>query len=540
MKLRRTLASAAVAAVLAALVGCGGGAGKPASAGDEPRAGGTAVFALEAESPGYVPGIPAAVAYSGAMVWTAIYDGLTEYDNSGQIHPHLAQSIEPNADYTAWTVKLRPNVKYASGGLVTAQDVARVFKEYYAAKDSSVAASYKVVESATATDASTVVFKLAESYADFPAVLSTFYVFNPNVRDKHGDDFGAHPDGTGPYKLVSWKRNSEIELERNENYWRKDDQGRQLPYLDKITLRIIPSGSTRNATLESHGIDGYQSVQSAVLHQATKIRDAKVMVSPAGADGWFMNTQKPPTDDVRIRQALAHATDRAAVLAAQGADEILTSVDQYYPKSSPYFSQAASDAAPSFDPGKAKELVSEYVNDPRRSDGKAVGEPVSLQVNYIAGDETSTSAVQIAQQQWSAAGFKVSPNALDEAGWVGAAFKGDTQAFWFAWTTNSPAYVYRRTYSDPAKIATNWTRLDDDVVQKQIATLTGCADMTCRKAATGAIAKRFAEVVPVIPLMSVPNGFAYDSSRIGGAKFLPGGEAGFVGQVDWALLWSKG
>lgn len=541
-RLCRTVLSGAVASLILAVAACGGGGsaggGDPAADGP-PKSGGSVVLALEAESPGYVPGISAAIAYSGSVIWGTVYDGLAGYDQNNVAKPYLAQSITPNADNTEWTVKLPPGLKYGSGDPVKAQDIATIFKDYYTAKGSAVASTFAAIKSVTATDDTTAVFTTVAPYADLPAVLVGFYPFNPNLRAKYGDDFGAHPDGTGAFRMVRWERNNEIVLERNPFYWRKDAEGRQLPYLDNLTFKIIPSGATRNATLEAGGIQGFQSVQPSVLFQSTRLPDAAMIIAPAGGSGWFLNTQKSPTNDVRVRRALADATDRASIIAAQGAGDILTPLDQYFPRTSPYYSAAASGSAPTFDPDSAKRLITEYVNDPTRSDGKPVGEPVTVQLNYIAGDEQSTNAVQVVEQSWSAAGIRVQPNALDEAGWVGAALAGNTQAFWFGWVTWSPAALYRRTYSNPATTVTNWTRLDDKTVQEQIDVLMRCADLPCQQAGAGVIAQRFNEVVPVIPLVSTPNGLVYDRTKLGGARFLQGGQAGLTGIPDLALLWQK-
>jgi peptide/nickel transport system substrate-binding protein len=117
---RRLLAILLVLTALAAA--CGGddddeGAGEPTgeesdqSEQGDPVSGGSITVGLEAETPGWQPG-SGNFANSGVAVAYAIYDPLVRLDENGEIRPYLAESIEANADFTEWTVKLRPDVKF--------------------------------------------------------------------------------------------------------------------------------------------------------------------------------------------------------------------------------------------------------------------------------------------------------------------------------------------------------------------------------------------------------------------------------------------
>jgi peptide/nickel transport system substrate-binding protein len=479
------------------------------------------------------------LAYSGGAVERAIYDTLTIYGPDGSGQPFLAQSITHNGDFTQWTVNLRPNVKFQSGTPLTAQAVADDFSQYYIAKGSAAAGTFSEVKTVAATGPLTDVFTLQATDAQFPVLLVAFYVFNPDLRTKYGQDFGSHPDGTGPFELVSWQKDNQLVLKANPDYWGKDSSGQQLPYLSNLTLKIITSGATRNATLQSGGIDGYQSVEPTTIAQAQQIPGVQVLLGDTGGYGWFLNTQKPPVDDVRVRQALAYATDRNAVVAAQGAGKTLTPMVQYYGSTSPYFSKTAADQFPTLDPAKAKDMLSQYVNDPKRSDGKAVGTPVTVQLDYLAGDPSSGAAVQLAQQEWGSVGFKVSANALDEATLVGSALKGDTEAFWFGWGSNVPYGLFHHNYLPPDINPTNWTKLNDPTVVQQIGVLATCTTLDCTNKATETIDLQFNKLMPVVFLMNTNEGWAISTSRVGGAQLAPAAQAGLDPQLQWAYLWQK-
>jgi len=517
----------------------GSGSAATATPSGTPIYGGSLTFGLEAESPGYVPGISSMLAYSGGAVERALYDPLTIYASNGAGVPFLAQSVTPDSTYTNWTVTLRPNVQFDDGSTLTAQDIADDFTQYYNAAGSSSAGTFSEVKTVAASGPLTAVFTLSSPDANFPVLLTTFFPFNPDLKQMYGSDFAAHPDGTGPFELVSWDRNSQLVLKANPNYWLKDSKGRKLPYLQNLTLKIIVSGATRNDALQSGQIQGYQSIEAPVLAQAEKLSGVKVQVGQTGGFGWFLNTTAEPTNDVRVREALAYATDRNAVLASQGAGDIQATMDQYYPSTSPYYSASAASAYPTYDTSKAKSILHQYINDPHRSDGKPVGSPVSIQLNYLSGDPASGAAVQVVQQEWTAAGFQVTLNSFGEATLVVDALEGKDQAFWFGWGANVPYGLFHHNYLPVAQNPTNWTRLDDPVVVSAINTLATCTTASCTQAATATIAQQFDKDLPVVFLMSSVEGWPIETSKVGGATLAPAAAAGLDPELMWQYLWAK-
>jgi peptide/nickel transport system substrate-binding protein len=183
--------------------------------------------------------------------------------------------------------------------------------------------------------------------------------------------------GTGPFQFVSWQRDGDLVVERNPDYWQEDQ-----PYLDRITFRPIPDEATRAASLSSGDVDAVQSARlSGFLSDVAGIPGVEVVLGLGnGGGGVLFNTDEPPLDDLRIRQSLAHAVDQQSLMevAADDAAELSEPRTQFYPSDSPFYSEAVADAWLGHDPERAQELYDEYVNDPERSDGKPVGEPVAL------------------------------------------------------------------------------------------------------------------------------------------------------------------
>lgn len=499
--------------------------------------GGTLTVALDAESCGYVPG-ECMVSYSGSAVELALYSPLTVFNAQDQAEPFLATSVTPNSSYTQWTVTLPSNVKFDDGSVMTAQDVVQDLTEYYLAKGSAAAGTFAEVKGATAPNPTTVVFSLTSPDAQFPVLLTTFFPFNPDVKTLYGKNYGAHPDGTGPFEMVSWVPNSQIVLKANPNYWRKDSNGHKLPYLSQLIFKIIPVGSTRLATLQSGAVQIIESEEANILSQAMAMSQYNTVL-PIGNGGYglFFNTMAPPVNDVTVRRALAYATDAKAVVAAEGAGNLLMTRDQYYSPSSPWYSSKAAAEYPNYNPTKAKQLLAQYVNSANRSDGKPPGTPISLQINYIQGDSTSTAAVQVIQSEWNAIGVKVILNAKDEATQIADAIKGNFTVNWFGWGDETPFQLFHHNYLPYPQDLTNFTHFNSPAIEQQITNLETASSTSQVKSDTQAIDEIIDQQVPLIFLMNFPVGWVVNPAKVSNDVLWPGGAE--LDSFQWDLVSTK-
>lgn len=515
----------------------GSGNGNTGATVAKPTRGGSLTVALDAESCGYVPG-ECMVSYSGSAVELALYDPLTTFNAQYQAEPFLATSVTPDSTNTLWTVKLPSNVHYADGTVMVAQNLVDDLTKYYLAGTSAAFGTFAEVKSASAPDPNTVVFTLKMADANFPVLLTTFFPFNPDVQAKYGQDYGAHPDGTGPFEMVSWVKNSEIVLKANPNYWRKDASGAQLPYLSNLTFKIIPVGSTRLATLQSGAAQVIESEEANVLSQAQGMSQYNTVL-PVGNGGYglFFNAMAPPVNDVRLRTALAYATDNKAVVAAEGAGNLLQPRNQYYSSTSPWYSASAAAAYPTFDTTKAKQLLAQYVNDPSRSDHKAPGTPITLQINYLQGDSVSTAAVQVVQSEWKAIGVNVTLNAKDESTQITDAIKGNFTVNWFGWGDETPFQLFHHNYLPYPANLTNFTHFNSDAIVQQINTLATATDKGAIQAATQNIDMVLDQQVPLIFLMNFPVGWVVNPAKVANYTLWPGGAE--LDSFQWSLISTK-
>jgi hypothetical protein len=249
-----------------------------AAAESEPVTGGEVVMAVESETNSYLPG-KFAGSEAGYNVARAVYDSLMLKDDEGTLQPYLAESLEPNEDFTQYTLKLREGVLFHDGTPLNAEAIKYAFDNHLKVAGSTVAGNLRDVDSVTVVDDLTVTYDLNRANAAFPDLLQgpIGWPFSPTAAQAAGEDFGSQPVGTGPFKLVSYTRDNATVLERNEDYWQEG-----LPYLDRITFRPIPDEESRLAAFQSGDVDAVHSVRlSGFGSQVRALDDVEVFEGPA-------------------------------------------------------------------------------------------------------------------------------------------------------------------------------------------------------------------------------------------------------------------
>ena len=234
-------------------------------------------------------------------------------------------------------------------------------------------------------------------------------VFDAELAAADPDAYNENPVGTGPFMFESRDIDNETIVVRYDGYWMSDPEGNQLPYLDKISFRPIPDEGTRlDATLSG-------TTQAAhTLRQGT-IRDARAERDD-GADiflfefqgnntgGGMFNVLIPPFDDVRVRRGLTMMNSQENVIEALGGTGISLPATQWFSPDSQWYSETVAAAWPQFDFELGQATLQEYIDDPDRSDGKAVGEPIDAELS-CPPDPTLIAAMQVIEQVWTASGL---------------------------------------------------------------------------------------------------------------------------------------
>jgi peptide/nickel transport system substrate-binding protein len=512
----------------------------PQASDEEPTTGGSIVVALETEANSYLP-----TAFQGGPaslnVALAIYDPLMMRDADGELRPYLAESLEPNDDFTEWTLRLRPGVRFHDGTTLDAEALKRIFDDYLTAEGTNTREALRFVERMDVVDDLTVTYVMTQPDTELPDLLTLpmGWPFSPDAADQLGDDFGSRPVGTGPFRFVSWQRDGDFVLERNEDYWQNG-----LPHLDRVTFRVIPDEATRVSSLASGDVDATQS--SSVSSFVADVADIDGVTVALGAgnvgNGLFFNTAQPPTDDVRVRQALAFAVDQQGLLevAAGEAAALTEARTQFFPQGSPWYSETAADQAPSHDPERARELYEDYVNDPNRSDGKGVGEPVTVSIN-VTNIPTELELGAAYEGFYEEIGFDVTVRALDQSAKAAALFDGDFQVNLArnVGRNGSPLSEFEFYFGEESPV--NFTKFHDDVVDETIDSLRTAADLDDQAALAERMALHLAEELPVQWLAgALPAIAASDDVRGIRSWVFPDGQLGDgvgAGAALWGQVW---
>lgn len=498
----------------------------------EPVPGGELVVGLEAETTGMRPWEDTCSAPCYNQM-AAVYDKLFELTADGEIGGWAAESIESNDDLTEWTVTLRDGIQFTDGTPFTADTIVKMFEVQKTGAVSSGVISSAGLETVEAVDERTVRYTLNAANAGFPDTLTRGplgMIFQPDAAAADPDSFNENPIGTGPFKLVSWDRDNEMILEKNPDYWQTDDAGNQLPYLDRLVFRPIPDEGTRLDSLLAGTIGGMQTLRQSTIRDALDNEGDITIHQFQGSNsgGSIFNTAMAPVDDVRVRQALAHAVNQEALIDVLGGSGISEPATQYFSPDSPWYSEEAAEAYPTFDQDRAKELLQEYVDDPERSDGKSAGEPLALEFNC----PPDPSLIQISQaykEFWEATGLiSVTLNQFEQAAHIQNALSDNYMInCWRVGDDGDPATFLNPAFADPETSPLNFTNYVNPEVQELLAQAKQTDDIEERKQLYSEVMVIFAEELPNIYTGYTAMAIATAPDVAGLASWtLPGGEEG--------------
>ncbi len=259
-----------------------------------------------------------------AMFWGGF---LFNYDDHNRLLPELAM-VEPTLanggishDGRAITYHLRRGVRWHDGAPFSADDVIFTWRAIMNPRNNvGDRTVYERITRIDKRDAATIVVHLDRPYAPF---IDTFLtqgeipipVYPKHLLAREPDlnrvPFNSAPVGTGPFKVLTWHRGEKIRMVANADYWRGP------PQLKEVDYSAIADEQTIVTQLQTHEIDLWYNADSALYPSAKDIADTHVFLTPFV---WFsqvgFNTAHAPLNDVRVRQALVYATNRAQIVTA--------------------------------------------------------------------------------------------------------------------------------------------------------------------------------------------------------------------------------
>lgn len=283
-----------------------------------------------------------------------IYDSLLSRDKDNKLQPALAESYK-QLDPRTWQFKLRKGVKFTNGEDFDAEAVKFTFDRVMNPDNKTTErASIDTIEKTEVVDPQTVTITTRIPDVLLPARVSELYgsILPPRyAKDKSKEELGVKPIGTGPYKLVEWKKNERLVLEANEGYWRG------APKIKQIVVRPILDDSARMAALLAGEVDLASGVPYVRIKEV-QANDKLVVKTIASPRVFFVviDPRKAPFDNVKVRQALNYAVDVDSIIKSLylgNATRLATLVDKgalgYDPNVQPY----------PYDPAKARQLLAE-------------------------------------------------------------------------------------------------------------------------------------------------------------------------------------
>ncbi len=378
-----------------------------------------------------------AYARNQANVWavTQLYSGLFELSNDMYTVPNLVDTWDISGDGKTYVFHLKKGVHFhdhevfadGKGRELKAEDFVYSFKRIVDPKTASTGAwifSDKVMRNADgsyaenwveATGDYSLTIRLKEPFGPFLEVLSMpyTYVVPREAVEKYGKDFRVHPVGTGPFAFKSWNEGNSMILLKNENYWRSDENGVKLPYMDAIQVSFINDRNQELLTFQQHKLDFMSGVQAnsidKILNKDGSIKDEfsgtfevqKVPYLNTEYIGFQMDKSKyedqnHPIFDKRFRQAMNYAINREEMIAFMLNNLGKPGTSGIIPPAVAAFN-AEKVRGYTYNPKKAEELL------------KSAGYPGGKGLPQIELYTTAQSKpfVEYLQKQWAAVGIDV-------------------------------------------------------------------------------------------------------------------------------------
>ena len=336
-----------------------------------------------------------------------VYEALFQLTDAGTVEPKLVDSYEASEDGLTYTFKLKPGVTFHSGDPLTAADVKYSIERVTAeASKSSRKRSLSTITGIETPDDQTVVITLSARSISLPYNLSYVWVVNDAATD-----ITATEDGTGPYKLAEWRRGSALALARNDAYWGT------APTNGEVTFQYFTDATALNNALLTNAVDVITSVQSpdSLAQFAGNAQFTVTEGASTTKELLAWNDRVAPFDNVKVRKALAKATDKAKLLNAIWGD-YGTLIGSFVPPTDPWYVDLT--GVDAYDVEAAKALLAEA--------GYADGLEFTLDTPDY---DPHPIVAQFLQAEYAKVGVKVNINIITANEWYEKIYKAhDFQA----------------------------------------------------------------------------------------------------------------
>lgn len=341
--------------------------------------------------------------------------------------PELAVSWE-RPEPTKFVMKLRQGVKFHDGTEFDAEAAKWNIDRWITHPQFYAKAYTGSMDSVDVLDKHTVRINLKAPQSSLEAILGlstdpNFAVISPTAFEAMGEEaFGTKPVGTGPMKIVEWRRDDRLILERFDGYWDQGEDGKPLPYIDSLVERFIQDPSVTLAEMRSGNIDLTENIEAKDIAAVKNNPELTYWEIPwAGPHYFTMGISFKGGklhDNLKLRQATLYAVDREAMARTFGFG---VGKAHYYPYWGPgMLGYDESNPRYDFQPEKAKQLLTEA--------GFPNGVDITLSVITRAQE---LRIGEMVKSMWDKVGIRTTLESMERLAWIDKIRSGNFDiGFW--------------------------------------------------------------------------------------------------------------
>jgi peptide/nickel transport system substrate-binding protein len=472
---------------------------------------------------------------------------------TGELEPRLAREWTTSPDGLTWTLKLREGVRFSDGLPFTSADVLFTFQVLYDKRVASPLAGSAMVGDSPLTvralDPHTIVIVFPAVYGPGLAILDSLPIL-PEHKLRKPFEAGTFARawgvttppsefaGLGPFTLLEYLPGQRVVYQSNPEFWRTDDQGRKLPYLDQIEVQIVPEQGAEILRLEAGTVDvttdqvraedlaGLQALQArgvVTLNEAGVATNPEMLwlnLNPASS----LAKTRPWSQRTELRQAISHAVDRRKIV-----DTVyLGAAEPVFGPITPGYGEWYVPELPpiEFDQARARSLLASIGLTDRNGDGMLDderGETARFAIVTQKGHTIRERTCAIIQEQLQAVGLTVDVVALERTAFFSQVLGGTYEAALLQlifdsfdpaaqvdfWSSNKGFHIWHPSQPKPAS---DWEARIDELMIEQATTL----DRAERRRLFAEAQRILAANQPVITF-AAPKVVVATSARVGGA-----------------------
>ncbi len=479
----------------------------PASSSAAAGGGGTLIIARLSDANNLDPHFSTQI-NSMAVTQHKLYEGLVMMDRNSEYKPLLAKEWKQKDDVT-WEFTLRDGITFHDGEPFNAEAVKKTIDRILDKDNPTPKANmFGMIKEVKVIDPLKVEIILHYPFAGLLSVLASAEggIISPKAMKEFGKELSKKPVGTGPFIFESWTPGQEIVLVRNEKYWGNK------PKLEKVVFKTIPEDATRVAMVETGEAHVAEQLPVTELERVQNSQSMSLgRFESFAVDHIGMNVKQKPFDDVRVRQAIAHAIDKEAIIKGVYNNVGKVAISSLGPKVIGY---SPNIKTPDYDLNKAKQLLTEA--------GYANGFKATI---YLNDNKARINVAEVLQSQLKGIGIDLQIQVMEFGAYLELAAKGEAQMFISGWgnaTGDADYNQYNLFHSTSAGVPGNHSFYNNPKVDALIEAGRKEKDPEKRKEIYAEAQQIEMEEVPLLPFRSSEN-LAAIAKNVQGVYISPSG-----------------